>query len=99
FLNKGTYWYRQSHIFQTAFYYIDYTLAQVCAQQYWVRNNLNSKEAWESYLKLCKQGGSKSFLELVEVAGLDNPFVDGTVKHVVNHLVKYLENFDQSKLS
>jgi M3 family oligoendopeptidase len=99
FLEKGTFWFRQSHIFSTAFYYIDYTLAQVCAQQYWVRNNINHEEAWESYYNLCKQGGSKSFLELVEYAGLDNPFVDGTVKRVAKHLVEYLENFDQSKLN
>ncbi|MFA7435851.1 MAG: M3 family oligoendopeptidase [Bacilli bacterium] len=98
FLEKGTFWFRQSHIFSTAFYYIDYTLAQVCAQQYWVRNNQDKDEAWKSYLKLCKQGGSKSFLELVEVAELDNPFVDGTVKKVASHLVEYLKNFDQSKL-
>lgn len=98
FLEKGTFWFRQSHIFQTAFYYIDYTLAQVCAQQYWVKNNESHEAAWESYYKLCKQGGSKSFLELVKVAGLDNPFVDGTVKRVANHLVDYLKNFDQSKL-
>lgn len=98
FLEKGTYWYRQSHIYQTAFYYIDYTLAQVCAQQYWVKNNVSHEKAWESYYKLCKQGGSKSFLELVKVAELDNPFVDGTVKRVASHLVDYLKNFDQSKL-
>lgn len=99
FLEKGTFWFRQSHIFSTAFYYIDYTLAQVCAQQYWVRNNINHEEVWESYYNLCKQGGSKSFLELVEYAGLDNPFVDGTVKRIAKHLVEYLENFDQSKLN
>ena len=98
FLEKGTYWFRQSHIFTTAFYYIDYTLAQVCAQQYWIKNNENKEAAWASYYELCKQGGSKSFLELVKVAELDNPFVDGTVKRVASHLVEFLNNFDQSKL-
>jgi len=98
FLEKGTYWFRQSHIFTTAFYYIDYTLAQVCAHQYWIRNREDSKKAWESYHNLCKQGGSKSFLELVEFAGLDNPFVDGTIKKISKHLFEFLDNFDQSKL-
>jgi M3 family oligoendopeptidase len=98
FLNKGTYWFRQSHIFQTAFYYIDYTLAQVCAQQYWIKNREDHKKAWESYLKLCKEGGSKSFLELLEVAGLENPFVEGTIKKVAVSLREFLEGFDQSKL-
>ncbi len=98
FLEKGTIWYRQSHIFSTAFYYIDYTLAQVCAQQYWVRSRENLKDAWESYLRLCKEGGSKSFLELLEVAGLDNPFIDGTIKAVTKPILEYLSNFDKSKL-
>lgn len=98
FLEKGTYWFRQSHIFTTAFYYIDYTLAQVCAHQYWIRNREDSKKAWESYHNLCKQGGSKSFLELVEFSGLDNPFVDGTIKKISKHLFEFLDNFDQSKL-
>ncbi|HHX80260.1 MAG TPA: M3 family oligoendopeptidase [Acholeplasmataceae bacterium] len=98
FLEKGNFWLRQSHIFSTAFYYIDYTLAQVAAQQYWIKDQKNHQEAWESYLRLCKEGGSKSFLELLEVAGLDNPFLDGTVKKVADKVREFLDGFDQSKL-
>jgi len=98
FLEKGTYWFRQSHIFSNAFYYIDYTLAQVCAHQYFIKNNVDAMSAWESYYNLCKQGGSKSFLELIKVAGLDNPFVDGTIKKISKQLLDYLNSFDQTKL-
>jgi len=98
FLEKGTFWFRQSHIFQVPFYYIDYTLAQVCAQQYWVKNQENHQTAWESYYKLCKVGGSKSFLDLLKVAELNNPFVDGTINEVAVKLQEFLDNFDQSKL-
>jgi M3 family oligoendopeptidase len=97
-LEKGTYWFRQGHIFQVAFYYIDYTLAQVCAQQYWIMDRQNHTKAWESYMKLCRQGGSRSFLNLLEVAGLKNPFKDGTVKMIATELKKYLDDFDKSKL-
>ncbi|MDO9629887.1 MAG: M3 family oligoendopeptidase, partial [Acholeplasmataceae bacterium] len=38
FLEKGTFWFRQGHIFHAPFYYIDYTLAQVCAFQYWIKH-------------------------------------------------------------
>jgi oligoendopeptidase, M3 family len=31
FLENGGYWYQQLHIFRSPFYYIDYTLAQICA--------------------------------------------------------------------
>src|SRR5699024_7661894 len=79
FLDKGTYWFKQGHIFSSPFYYIDYTLAQVCAFQFWSKNREDKEKAWEDYLRLCKAGGSRSFLELVELANLKNPFKDGTI--------------------
>ena len=91
FLDKGTYWYRQGHIFSSPFYYIDYTLAQVCAQQFWVKNNIDHKSAWKDYYNLCLAGGSKSFLNLLELANLNNPFMDGTVKNTIIHLEKWIE--------
>lgn len=97
FFNKGGYWFRQGHIFSTPFYYIDYTLAQVCAFQFWVKDRENHKNAWEDYLALCKAGGSLPFLELVELGNLDNPFVDGTIKRVVKPLKEWLDNIDDTK--
>ncbi|MBL8965443.1 MAG: M3 family oligoendopeptidase, partial [Spirochaetaceae bacterium] len=35
FLERGGYWYRQGHIFEDPFYYIDYTLAQMSAYEFW----------------------------------------------------------------
>ena len=98
FLDKGNYWLRQGHIFSTAFYYIDYTLAQVCAQQFWIKNQENHEKAWEDYYRLCCAGGSKTFLELLEVANLKNPFIDGTVKYVASHLKEWLDNVDSEKI-
>lgn len=94
FLDKGNYWIRQSHIFSTAFYYIDYTLAQNCAHQFWVKDHENHKDAWRDYHNLCKAGGSKSFLDLLKVANLKNPFVDGTVKYAVKPLQKWLDEHE-----
>jgi len=95
-LNRGGYWFRQSHIFGSPFYYIDYTLAQVCAFQFWIKINQDKEKAWEDYIRLCKAGGSKSFLELVELANLDNPFVDGTIKKVVGPIKEWLDRVDDS---
>ena len=80
------------------FYYIDYTLAQVCAQQFWIKDQESHENAWNDYYRLCCQGGSKSFLELLKVANLKNPFIDGTVKYVVGHLQKWLEAIDEEKI-
>lgn len=98
FLEKGTYWYRQGHIFGAPFYYIDYTLAQVCAFQFWVLSQDNYKEAFKQYLELCKLGGSKSFVALIESAKLRNPFKDGTVKSVIDPIKAYLDSIDDTKL-
>jgi len=98
FMEKGTFWYRQGHIFGSPFYYIDYTLAQVLAFQYWVKSRKNHKEAFESYLSLCKLGGSKSFVNLIKSVNLNNPFVDGTVKKVIEPIKAYLDSVDDKNL-
>lgn len=98
YLEKGGYWQRQGHIYEAPFYYIDYTLAQICAFQFWKRMNENREEAWHDYVKLCKEGGSKSFLQLVETANLISPFEDGCVESVVGFIEGYLNSIDDRNL-
>ncbi|MBU0278648.1 MULTISPECIES: M3 family oligoendopeptidase [unclassified Gemella] len=96
-LNNGMFFYRQAHLFTSPFYYIDYTLAQVCAFQFWKKANQDTKVAWKEYLHLCDLGGTKPFLELVKEANLENPFVDGTISNITPELEKYLNSVDTSK--
>ncbi|WP_353092983.1 M3 family oligoendopeptidase [Tissierella praeacuta] len=96
FLESGGYWFRQGHIFSTPFYYIDYTLAQVCAFQFWNKTMEDREKAWGDYLRLCKAGGSSPFLDLVELANLQSPFKDGTIKKVVEPIKEWLDNIDDS---
>lgn len=98
FLEKGTFWYRQGHIFGVPFYYIDYTLAQVCAFQYWVKSQEDHSQALREYIDLCKLGGSKSFVALLESAKLQNPFKAGTVEEIIKPIRAYLDGIDDSKL-
>ncbi len=97
YLERGGYWIQQRHIFESPFYYIDYTLAQLCAFQFWKKSLENREEAWNDYVRLCKVGGSKSFLELVEYANLKSPFKDGCVKSVVDTVEHWLDSIDDSK--
>ena len=97
-LAKGTYWLRQSHVFGSPFYYIDYTLAQVVAFQFAIENMKNHEKAWKKYIKLCKCGGKYPFLELLEKNHLRNPFIDGNIKKVIKPLEKVLKGFDLSKM-
>ncbi|MCB9226144.1 MAG: M3 family oligoendopeptidase [Chitinophagales bacterium] len=96
YLESGGRWQLQSHIYQVPFYYIDYTLAQVCAYQFWARMQEEFDAAWKDYLSLCKAGGSKSFLGLVELAGLQSPFKEGTLKSVAEKIDGWLDNIDDS---
>ena len=97
-LAKGTYWLRQSHVFGSPFYYIDYTLAQVVAFQFAIENMKNHEKTWKKYIKLCKCGGKYPFLELLEKNHLRNPFIDGNIKKVIKPLEKVLKGFDISEM-
>ncbi|NMO97956.1 M3 family oligoendopeptidase [Paenibacillus lemnae] len=98
YLENGGFWHKQAHIFRTPFYYIDYTLAQICAFQFWVRLHDNYEAAWKDYLKLCQVGGSRSFVELVKYAGLKSPFEDGCVASVVDQIQGWLNSVDDKAL-
>ncbi|NLW29598.1 MAG: M3 family oligoendopeptidase [Erysipelothrix sp.] len=99
FLEKGTWWFRQNHIFNSPFYYIDYTLAQVCAFQFWKRKFVNNDaNVWYDYLRICEIGGTKTFTEIVKEANLISPFEDGCLKSVVNDIDNYLESIDDTAL-
>jgi M3 family oligoendopeptidase len=98
FLERGGYWFRQGHIFNDPFYYIDYTLAQVCAFQFFVKLEGNRESAWQDYLNLCNEGGSLPFTKLIEVANLENPFEEGSIRNVTPVLEKWLDGIDDKKL-
>jgi M3 family oligoendopeptidase len=97
FLQNGGYWHKQGHVFTSPFYYIDYVLAQICAFQYWKWDQEDHAAAWESYLRLCKAGGSKSFLELVDLAGIRSPFEKGCVQSVATEIANWLDHIDDSR--
>lgn len=92
FLTRGGYWFQQGHIFRKPFYYIDYCLAQICALQFWRKCNEDRDVAWNDYLRLCKAGGSKQFLELVKLAKLESPFD----RNVVRLIIEYCNNWLKS---
>ncbi|WP_277630908.1 M3 family oligoendopeptidase [Atopococcus tabaci] len=99
FLEQGTFWFRQGHIFEDPFYYIDYTLAQVCAFQFWKRALIDKDEtAWSDYLEICRVGGTQSFLEMVKTANLKSPFEEGSLTEVTQALEEELDKVDDAML-
>jgi len=90
FYEKGGAWQKKGHIFTDPFYYIDYCLAQVVALQIWDMSRINPKKALGVYDQLCMEGGSGTFLELIEKAGLISPFNTDVLKRVAYRACDYL---------
>ena len=94
-LRKKARWSVKGHVFSSPFYYIDYTLAQVVAFQYWIKDRENHEKAWSNYVSLCKLGDHIVLVYLK--VGLENPFVDGKIKRVAKPLKAYLDSVDDTK--
>ena len=78
----GGFWQRQKHIYFAPFYYIDYTLAQTCALQFWVRAGEDFDAAMADYIALCRRGGEAPFQALARSAKLRSPFDPGCLEAV-----------------
>ncbi len=79
----GGRWQAKQHIYNSPFYYIDYTLALCCAMQFWAQARQDPKAALDAYIALCGRGGAMPFQGLVASAGLVSPFADGALSGVV----------------
>ena len=94
FYGEGKGWQRQHHIYSRPFYYIDYCLAQTVALDFWARIQEDPQQAFETYLKYTKLGGTMVFTDLLKEAGLGNPFDEETLRRVCAAAEEYLENYD-----
>ena len=52
--------------------------------------------AWNDYVKLCKAGGSRSFLDLVKLANLRSPFEPDCISSIIGEISVWLDNTDDS---
>lgn len=90
YFERGGFWQKQHHIYDCPLYYIDYCIAETNALQYKVWMDKDYKQAWASYLKLCRLSASDFFDGLMKSAGLANPFEDGCLKYVARELTEKL---------
>lgn len=82
YLEKGTRWQYQMHIYENPFYYIDYCLAQSVAIQFCLKSFEDYKSAFNAYLQLVESGATEEFPVLVKNAGLISPFENGALKSI-----------------
>ena len=94
FYAEGEAWQRQSHIYDVPFYYIDYCLAQTVALEFWAMIQEDRDAAWERYMAYTREGGSRTFTDLLDHAGLVSPFDEACLREVSEKAAKWLEDCD-----
>ena len=91
YLEKGTRWQYQMHIYESPFYYIDYCLAQTAAFCFLLASQEDYDDAFARYLRLSRQGGEKVWTDLLQEAGFQSPFEPGTLKTLAERIDALLE--------
>ena len=94
FYADGAAWQRQIHIYTDPFYYIDYCLAQTVSLQFWAMLQKDRADAWSHYMAYTKQGGSRTFTELLKNAGLESPFEEHCLRGVCETAKAWLDAYD-----
>ncbi|MBO5713299.1 MAG: M3 family oligoendopeptidase [Clostridia bacterium] len=82
YLEKGTRWQYQMHIYESPFYYIDYALAEVVALQFLFLSLDDYDLAFKKYNEFVSYGASMSFTDLINKVGLKSPFDENTIKEI-----------------
>lgn len=91
YLETGTRWQYQNHIFQSPFYYIDYCLAQIVAFEFLQLSLKDYDGALRTYIDHARRTGNYTFTRLIEMAGLKSPFEKGALSEVAELCQKLLE--------
>ncbi len=96
FYSEGKGWQRQSHIYGSPYYYLDYCLAQTMALKFWAMIQEDTKSAWEIYMRYTRQAGTKTFTDLLKGADLPSPFDPSVLRDVCAAAGEYLDIYDLS---
>ena len=94
YLESGAWWVRQHHIFQNPLYYLDYTIAQVVALEFFTESLGDREGTFDKYLRFCRLGGTLPFRKLLKEAGIANPMDGNTLKNVAESVMSYLDTFN-----
>ncbi|MGM0844704.1 MAG: M3 family oligoendopeptidase [Bacillota bacterium] len=92
YLDNGGGFHGIAHIFLSPFYFIDYDLAHFVAVQLWIKALHAPETAWNSYLEMCKSGGSRSFKEHIKAAGLISPFEENSLAGIIEFVEEWMNH-------
>ncbi len=92
-------WYRQLHIFELPFYYIEYGIAQLGALQVWKRSLTDPAGALAGYKAALELGGTQSLPALYAAAGARLIFDADGMRELVGLVEERLETLRGSTVS
>lgn len=84
-------WYRQLHIFELPFYYIEYGIAQLGALQVFRNSVRDHKSAVRDYKNFLALGGTRSLPELYHAAGVELIFDAERMAELVSFVEERME--------
>ncbi len=96
YLEQGTRWQYQMHIFESPFYYIDYCIAQCVALGFLCLSRDDFDSSLEKYVDFLKSTGGVSLTELIENAGLTSPFADKALQKTADGAAKVIKELEQN---
>jgi oligoendopeptidase F len=89
-------WYRQLHIFELPFYYIEYGIAQLGALQVWRNARRDQAEAVRRYKAALALGGTRSLPEIYAAAGARLVFDAPTMRELVTLVEEEMDALRES---
>jgi oligoendopeptidase F len=84
-------WYRQLHIFELPFYYIEYGIAQLGALQVWRNARRDQADALARYKSALALGGTRPLPEIYAAAGAKLVFDAATMRELVDLVEEEME--------
>ena len=91
-------WYRQLHIFELPFYYIEYGIAQLGALQVFRNAVRNRREAVQAYRSFLALGGTRPLPELYRAAGVELIFDAERMGELVSFVEERMEAIREGAL-
>lgn len=95
YLEKGTRWQYQMHIYESPFYYIDYCIAQCVALGFLGLSRKDFDDALEKYIAFLKKTGGVSLDTLIEEAGLNSPFGRNALADVAKETAEIISELEK----
>ena len=96
YLELGTRWQYQMHIYESPLYYIDYCIAQCVALGFLCLSREDFDGALEKYVAFLKATGGVSLSQLISDAGLTSPFADGALADTAEGASKVIKELELS---